>query len=128
MTIINTLAKFSVRGALLAFFLLLANIASAHTGLKESTPAADSVVKATPSEITLVFSGPVRLVKVELLMGDKTVPTGFEPAADATANYVIETPVLSPGSFTVNWAAIGGDGHTVSNSFGFKFDPQSSAP
>lgn len=124
----NALANIGVRGLLLAACLLLANIASAHTGLKESTPAADSVVKATPSELNLVFNGPVRLVKVELLMGDKSVPTGFEPASEAIASYVIETPVLSPGSFTVNWAAIGADGHTVSNSFGFKFDPQSSAP
>ncbi|MCH2578270.1 MAG: copper resistance protein CopC, partial [Pseudomonadales bacterium] len=30
---------------------------------------------------------------------------------------------MHPGQFTVNWAVIGADGHTVANSFSFVVDP-----
>ena len=39
----------------------------AHTGLKESTPAADSRVQAVPSQIELIFTGPVRLIKLDVV-------------------------------------------------------------
>ena len=104
--------------ALLALFAISSGV-SAHTALKESTPAADATVTAAPSKISLVFNGPVRLVKMELMASGQAVPTKFKPSADAVASFDIETPAVAAGSYTVNWAAIGADGHTVSNSFSF---------
>ncbi|MEQ8407742.1 MAG: copper resistance protein CopC [Gammaproteobacteria bacterium] len=97
--------------------------AHAHTGLKESTPADGATVAAIPGSIELVFTGPVRLVKLELTMAGHAMPTNFKPGGDAVANYTIATPGMHPGDFTVNWAVIGADGHTVTNSFSFKVDP-----
>lgn len=106
--------------------LLFSSMAFAHTALKESTPADEATVTALPTEITLVFNGPVRLVKLELMGVGHEMPTAFKPASEALATYVVETPGMHPGEFTVNWAAIGADGHTVSNSFSFTVDPAAS--
>ena len=51
------------------------------------------------------------------------MPTNFEAQTDAIATYRVETPGMHPGQFIVNWAAIGADGHTVTNSFSFSVDP-----
>ena len=53
--------------------------------------------------------------------------TSFEPNANAQARYTFETPGMHPGKFTVNWAAIGADGHTLTDSFEFEVDPTSTA-
>ncbi len=107
--------------------LLLLSISSlavqAHTALKESTPGDGVTVKASPAHLDLVFNGPVRLIRLELMGVGHEMPTNFEAQAEAVANYRIETPGMHPGEFTVNWAAIGADGHTVTNSFSFVVDP-----
>ncbi len=109
---------------LLAVLLLLASFSvSAHTALKESTPAADATVNVAPTHVDLVFNGPVRLIKFELMGTGHEMPTKFEPSSEAVAEFRIETPGMHPGEFTVNWAVIGADGHTVTNSFGFVVDP-----
>lgn len=82
-------------------------------------PANESTVQAPPAEINLVFNGPVRLVKLEVIAAGQALPTEFKPSAEAVANFSIATPNAKAGDYTVNWAAIGADGHTVSNSFSF---------
>lgn len=103
--------------------LLFTGLVQAHTALKESTPANEATVATAPQDITLVFNGPVRLVKLELMVMGQKMNTSFKPASEAIATYVVETPGMHAGEFTVNWAAIGADGHTVSNSFSFTVDP-----
>lgn len=107
--------------------LSLPMLAQAHTALKESTPADGVTVKAAPGHIDLVFNGPVRLIKLELKAPDHEMPTNFQVQADPVANYRVETPNMHAGQFTVEWAAIGADGHTLTNTFSFTVDPNSSA-
>jgi copper resistance protein C len=118
----------SITGLLLV---LLPMLAQAHTALTQSTPAADATVKAPPASIGLTFNGPVRLIKLEVMGVGHEMPTKFEPQAETRASYSVETPGMHPGAFTVNWAVIGEDGHTVTNSFAFTVDPtaeESAAP
>ena len=102
---------------------LLQLSAYAHTGLKESTPAAAATVKMSPEHLLLVFTEPVKLLKLELMGVGHEMPTGFEANSEAMVSYRIETPGMHPGEFTVNWAVIGADGHAVSNYFSFTVDP-----
>ncbi len=95
----------------------------AHTALKESTPGNGAIVREAPAHINLVFSEPVSLVKLELMGVGHEMPTNFESNSEAKAAFMIETPGMHPGEFTVNWAVIGADGHTVSNSYSFTVDP-----
>lgn len=103
--------------------LLLQLSAYAHTGLKESTPAAAATVNTLPEHLVLEFTEPVKLVKLELMGVGHEMPTKFEANSEAMVSYRIETPGMHPGEFTVNWAVIGADGHAVSNSFSFTVDP-----
>lgn len=107
-------------GALLALLPLLSN---AHPTLTESTPAADTTVHAVPEAIRLVFKGPVRLARVEVLRNDQTLATDFRPASEAIATYRIKPQGMGSGDFTVTWTAVGADGHTVNSSFGFVVAP-----
>jgi len=98
-------------------------VANAHTALKSSTPAVDAVVSVLPEKIELVFSEPVKFVKLQLMGVGHEMPTNFEPNATAKAEFSFATPGMHPGKFTVNWAVVGADGHAVNNSYSFTVDP-----
>ena len=80
-------------------------------------------MRAAPGHINLTFNGPVKLVKLELMGVGHEMPTNFETNSEAKAAFMIETPGMHPGAFTVNWAVIGADGHTVADSYSFTVDP-----
>jgi len=105
--------------ALLAAVLLFPMQLLAHTGLKTSNPADGSTLQAAPASIELVYTADVRLIRVEITSNGEKVATGFQPSTETAASYTVATPGLGDGSYTVNWAVIGGDGHTVSDSFSF---------
>ncbi len=120
--------KLSLSKALATLLLVFASVAvQAHTALKESTPANGATVAAIPASIELEFTASVRLVKLELTMSGHAMPTGFRPSSEAMTSFSIPTPGMHPGNFTVNWAVIGADGHTVTDSFSFKVDPSATA-
>jgi methionine-rich copper-binding protein CopC len=121
---INTLAK-SLVCLVTAVVLQLA--ANAHTGLRETTPENGAIIKSAPTEINLTFSADVKLIKLELMGVGHEMPTSFEPNTNAQASYTFATPGMHPGKFTVIWAAIGADGHTLTDSFQFEVDPTSTA-
>lgn len=106
-----------------ALSFLASATAFAHTGLSASVPGNGAIVREAPGHINLTFNGPVRLVKLELMGVGHEMPTNFEANSEAKAEYMIETPGMHPGAFTVNWAVIGADGHTVANSYSFTVDP-----
>jgi|TARA_B100002003_G_C14155189_1_gene556007 methionine-rich copper-binding protein CopC len=97
--------------------------AFAHTALSESTPGDGAMVKEPPANINLVFTEPVQLVKFEVMGTGHEMPTEFKLSTEAHASFTIVTPGMHAGNFTVNWAAIGADGHTVTNSYAFVVDP-----
>ena len=90
----------------------------AHTGLKESIPAADSRVQVAPSHIELIFTGPVRLIKVDVV-GDTEPQINFSPAPEPESVYLIPAAGLENGEYVLTWAALGADGHTMADSFRF---------
>ena len=110
----------------LTFIVLLALLpipSHAHTALTDSTPNADSTVNAVPEFIQLVFNGPVRLAKLQVLRDGHALATDFRPASEAKATYSIRLQGMDFGNFAVSWTAIGADGHMVSNSFSFVVAP-----
>ena len=119
----KTLPRILASALCAGLVMLLPFAAQAHTALEESTPGDGAIITAAPGHLDLVFNGPVKLIKLEVMGVGHEMPTKFEPQADAMANYRIETPGMHPGQFTVNWAVIGADGHTVTNTFSFNVDP-----
>lgn len=117
----NTM-KVLPRSLLFVALMVLGNLALAHTGLKESSPADGATLNEAPASIDLVFTADVRLIKLEVTSNGKVLDTGFKPGAESMASYSIPTSGLADGRYTVNWAVIGADGHTVTNSFSFSVD------
>ena len=111
----------------LCMLLALPVLVQAHTALKESTPGDGVTISTIPSNLDLVFNADVRLIKLELMGVGHEMATNFEPSSEVASIYKIQTPGMHPGEFTVNWAAIGSDGHTVTNSFSFVVDPTAAA-
>ena len=107
----------------LLFTLVISETAFAHTALTEAMPGDGAMVKQGPAHINLTFNGPVKLVKLELMGVGHEMPTNFESNSEAKNAFIIETPGMHPGVFTVNWAVIGEDGHTVADSYSFTVDP-----
>jgi methionine-rich copper-binding protein CopC len=95
----------------------------AHTALVEATPGDGSTVIAPPASINLVFTESVQLVKFEVMGTGHEMPTEFKPNTEARESISVVTPGMHAGNFTVNWAVIGADGHTVTNSYAFVVDP-----
>ena len=92
--------------------------ANAHTGLKESIPAADSTVQTAPSRIELIFTGPVRLIKLDVV-GETEPQVSFRRSSQPESMYRIPLAGLASGEYKVEWAAVGADGHTMADSFRF---------
>jgi methionine-rich copper-binding protein CopC len=103
-----------------AVLIAFASIAAAHTPLTASVPAAKATVSAPVKEIVLEFGGDVRLTAVVLTDaqgGNRKVASA--PAAVAKKFTLAVEEDLRPGTYTVNWRAVGADTHVVSGDFRF---------
>jgi hypothetical protein len=115
--------------AAVALALLPAAGASAHDYLVSSDPGAGATVTAPREQVTLTFND-----RVLDLTGDGTsslvevtdaAGRYFETGCATTADTVVTAPVVlgAAGAYTITYQVVSADGHTVSNSFGFTYQP-----
>ncbi|MGV1791847.1 copper homeostasis periplasmic binding protein CopC [Rhizobium sp. A37_96] len=110
-----------------ALSLAFAGQAMAHAHLKTAVPAADSTVKAAPSELDLTFSEGLNLKfsGVKITGPNKAaVKTGEAMLMDKDATLMV--PVadkLTPGKYTVEWHALSTDGHKTNGTYSFTITP-----
>jgi methionine-rich copper-binding protein CopC len=110
----------SMKVLLAALLLACASMAAAHTPFTASVPADKATVAAPVKLLELEFGGDVRLTAVVLTDshgGNKKVAA--IPAAVAKKFTLAIEDDLKPGTYTVNWRAVGADTHVVSGEFGF---------
>ena len=117
-SIFRTLAAFAA--------LIVTAAAFAHTPLKSSSPAADSIVTQV-SAVEVEFNAPVRLVRLQVMQGVVEIPTEFAVNPQPAASYKIPAANVPAGQISVEWAAIGADGHTLTDTFSFTVDPNAAA-
>jgi methionine-rich copper-binding protein CopC len=110
----------SARITMAASLLLLAGMAAqAHTHLVKSDPAQRSELAVAPKKALLAFAAPVRLTSVTVESADgKSQALKPLPAA-SVAEATIDMPTLSAGHYTINWRALGEDGHVMSGTIYF---------
>ena len=97
----------------------------AHVGLKEASPAQDAILMESPNDLSLTFSAKVRLIKLSVSTDTQSlVEFGFTPSAEASVMYESQLPNLLPGSYDVNWVALGEDGHKMSGQYQFTLHKQ----
>ncbi|WP_250981365.1 copper homeostasis periplasmic binding protein CopC [Rahnella sp. CG8] len=98
--------------------------ASAHAHLKTETPAADSVLTVSPTELSLGFSEGIEPDFSKITLTDasqKTVKTGKMTLAanDNTQAVLPLSDALSAGKYIVSWNVVSVDGHKTHGQYSF---------
>lgn len=107
---------------LLAALLLYTTTAFAHSPVKSTEPANGDVLDAVPAAIDISFAKPARLMKVEVIhtVGDVSETIRLEIPTREQIEDISLIPGLSvAGDYSVNWRALGEDGHVVMGTFSF---------
>lgn len=98
--------------------------ASAHAVLEQSTPAADTVLEASPDRLSLTFDESVLAAGDALhLYDDRLAPvaigTTTHPGGRGSVIAAAVPTRLHTGTYTVTWRVTSADTHVVSGSFAF---------
>ena len=119
MFLIAACAVLTVSGAVTAL---------AHPHVVRATPAAGSTVKTAPSEVTIRFNEKLEPAFGSVMVRDsegKQVDKG-DGAVDKKDHLVLRVslPPLMPGTYKVEWRAVGTDTHKVNGDFTFTVGEQ----
>ena len=103
-----------------------------HLALQKSEPADKAALAQAPADLKLWFTENVEvpLTKVTLTRGKDTLSLATltqarEPKAPIVAKI---TGSVSPGTYKVDWRAVGKDGHAVKGTFGFTLQAATTPP
>jgi methionine-rich copper-binding protein CopC len=115
--------KLFVQSALFAASALLTHAALAHATLQSAAPAQGAQLAAPPKEVMLRFNEKLEgtFSTIQVLDGQGKTVTADKAAvgpADATT-LTLALPALQAGQYTVQWVAIGADGHRRKGSYTF---------
>lgn len=110
--------------------MLLAGIAAAgytsawaHATLQSATPSKDAEVSPAPREITLHFNEKLEAAFSTAKVIDSTgkAVTTEKAAVDVSDPSVLKVavPALTPGKYTVQFVAVGNDGHRRKGDYSF---------
>lgn len=110
--------------ALLAALVVTASPASAHASLESSSPTDGSTLTATPPEIMLRFNEPIKdgLNEVSVTSGSTDVADG-EVQVEGEAVYQPVKHTMKPGEYEVKYKVVSADGHPVSGTLSFTYEP-----
>src|SRR4030088_2034079 len=92
---------------------------SAHAHLQKSSPADNSVITTSPSNLVLNFSEAARLTGLSIQKGEEP-KQDLKPLPTTAAQQVsIPLPPLTPGTYSVNWRVVSDDGHVMGGALHF---------
>ena len=104
------------RALVFSLALVLAPIAGqAHSVLKASTPAHESVMAEPPESLDLTFAKGMRLTA--LALGGETLD--LPDQSGFGLDFSVPLPVLASGEHTVTWRGLSEDGHPMKGTFNF---------
>jgi methionine-rich copper-binding protein CopC len=104
--------------------------ANAHAHLQKSTPADNSVITTSPSNLVLNFSEAARLTTLSIQRGNET-QQNLKPLPTSAAQQIsVPLPPLTPGTYSVNWRVVSDDGHVMAGALHFTLagDPATDHP
>tara|TARA_B100000085_G_scaffold272730_1_gene287457 strand:+ start:341 stop:736 length:396 start_codon:yes stop_codon:yes gene_type:complete len=124
---------------LILLCLLFPLSALAHSPLSNVSPEDGTKLDDAPSEISMVFKSPAKLIKLELLKeqasakksllgglfgndGGEVVPLPNAVLMEMSDTHVIPLPKITGGDYQVKWTAMGEDGHVIKGDFAFTVD------
>jgi methionine-rich copper-binding protein CopC/putative copper export protein/ABC-type branched-subunit amino acid transport system substrate-binding protein len=113
-----------------ASLVLLAAPASAHPYYVHSSPTANSVLSASPKGIEISYTEGLDLsycvVTIVGPHGQQITTHVTRGAASNELEASLDQPLSQPGTYAVEWTAVGDDGHTVIGVFAISLDHTSS--
>src|SRR6266849_6197072 len=93
--------------------------ANAHAHLQKSSPADNSTITASPSNLVLIFSEAARLTALSIQKGEEP-KQNLKPLPTTAAQQVsIPLPPLTPGTYSVSWRVVSDDGHVMAGALHF---------
>ncbi len=99
--------------------LMLGVTASAHAHLQMASPADNSVITTSPSNLVLNFSEAARLTVVSIQKDNEPKQDLKPPSNTAAQQISIPLPPLKPGTYLVSWRAVSDDGHVMPGTLHF---------
>ncbi|HEX3395716.1 MAG TPA: copper resistance CopC family protein [Steroidobacteraceae bacterium] len=106
--------------ALAACGIVAAGPCLAHAKLQSSSPANNAHLTEAPKTLMLNFSEAAKLAMLKLARDGKDIPVPLDKDAKAGQTFTLTLPALTPGNYTVQWAAVAADdGHVTKGSFVF---------
>jgi methionine-rich copper-binding protein CopC len=115
--------QFLALACVLTGAMLASPFAAAHAKLTGSEPAAGATVSPAPKALALTFNEKIEASFSSMTLkdaGGKDVASA-KAHVDAASPAVLrlDVPVLTPGAYTVQWIAVGHDGHRRIGDFTF---------
>ena len=113
--------------------------ALAHSPLINVSPGDGAKFEDAPTEISMVFKSPAKLIKLELVKekasakksllgslfandGGGVVPLPKAVLMETSETHVIPLPEIASGGYQVKWLAMGEDGQVIKGDFVFTVD------
>ncbi len=113
--------------------------ALAHSPLSNVSPGDGAKFEDAPTEISMVFKSPAKLIKLELVKekasakksllgslfandGGGVVPLPKAVLMETSETHVITLPEIASGGYQVKWLAMGEDGQVIKGDFVFTVD------
>jgi len=104
----------------LTALVLLPLAAQAHARLTSSTPADGSVLSKAPQSLMLVFSEAAQLTALSIQKDDAAEQKIESLPSAASAHFMIPSPALTPGNYTLRYRVLSDDTHIMSGTIKFK--------
>jgi len=110
------------------FLVAMASLAGAHPLPRAATPAPNATLSASPPQISITFSEGLVPAFSGLVLkdaGGKAValgPSKVDPKDKKTLTAAVLS-ALAPGTYEVDWHAVGDDTHHVSGHYSFDVKP-----
>ena len=98
--------------------------ANAHAHLQKSSPADNSTITASPSNLVLNFSEAARLTALSIQKDSEPQQKLKPPSAAAAQQISVPLPQLTPGTYSVSWHVLSDDGHVMSGTLHFTLAPE----
>ena len=93
--------------------------AYAHAHLQKSSPADNSVITTSPSNLVLNFSEAARLTALSIQKDGEPARSLKPLPATAAQQISVPLPSLSPGTYSVSWRVLSDDGHVMAGALHF---------
>ena len=93
--------------------------ANAHAHLQKSSPADNSVITTSPSNLVLNFSEAARLTALSIQKGEEPKQHLKPLPTTAAQQITVALPPLTPGTYSVSWRLVSDDGHVMGGALHF---------